>query len=282
LWQKDKIENITKTLEEMKINMSTILEKRISHLDLLEQSRNETASSIKDYREEIDAWIDCLEKKTMEILDSKFQTSKSKIVAEKNQSESSVETLQKTSLELQHATGNKAQQFVSLKKAEHLIKSTKNVESSLNSSSEDKLEFIPKWEREAFIRELGLLGYVRSKVIPYAIDSMRELNVKIPSDTNTCDIDDMCLSEEGHLLMVDFKNRKLKQTDRHSISVVDFVDMPVAPRSVFCLSKLEAVVALDNKSVQTVSLGPKMTLIKLIYSLIIHVQEFPARMEKYI
>lgn len=268
LWQKSEIGDMTKTLEKKKSELLAIMGAKRPLLGKLESSRNEAVLAIKSYGKDMRSLLKYLERKMLESLDIEFEANKSKIVEEQKSNEMLDILMSKHLLELKQAYSNKAQQFVCCKLA---LKTVRNIDFSYMTPTNETLKFNPNNQIEIFLKNINSLGNIKvlssyvfkQKSTAYKIKSLRDLNVKTASNENVCDINDMCLHDDGSLLIVDVTNKQLKQTDKTCTSVECVCDFQEGPVDVCCISNVETAVTYNQKYVDIVSIGREKTEVKL-------------------
>ena len=102
--------------------------------------------------------------------------------------------------------------------------------------------------------EDGNIDILRYKTIK----KIKELNVKVSSDTSRCNITGCCFIPGGKLILCDWGNDKIKLLDR-SLSVVDSLDLPGNPRDVALVDSSNVIVTMPVRTqLQFIQVSPSL------------------------
>lgn len=105
---------------------------------------------------------------------------------------------------------------------------------------------------------LKLPGNVKDTGTLYKATQRKSLNARMGEYSETCAIWGCCFNDDGSILLADFDNNKLTRVDTSANK--QHCPMPASPIAVCCVSRREAAVTLNNKTIQIVSLYRNMEL----------------------
>ncbi|XP_053396825.1 uncharacterized protein LOC123551336 [Mercenaria mercenaria] len=244
--------------------MEKIMKTRQRQIEDLKKSKTEEIMVIKDFRKDMDTILEQLEKESIKELERKFVEEESKLLEEKRNAETELDSLKQAVNDLKKSEGNKAQQFVSMKMSLPSIAKMEDVSSSLQTSVDANISFSFDPAILKFLHQLKTYGSVRhdsatARTTVYSVKSIENLNIRGQNDKKTCCVFRSCLTDDGSLLLADNTNNKIKRADVVKMSVTDYCCVPAGPAGICCTSKSEAAVCLDNRTIQFVSLGKNMT-----------------------
>ncbi|XP_053390771.1 uncharacterized protein LOC128553623 [Mercenaria mercenaria] len=247
--------------------MNEIKSSRETLIQRLSKSKTEAENEIRNVRMAMETLLNSLEKESLKEIEEQFRQMKLQLEEEKKGAEDELDILKQAEEGLVKAEGNRAQQFVSLKRAQNIIAQTKEMSRSLRLTNDANILFAPDSAIRYFLLNRKTLGSVNHDVATqikqrkalYTIKATRELHIKMQNDESSCWVHGSCLTEDGALLMADFNNDTLKRANNVKNPLLDQCKLPDHPYSVCCLNKHEAAVTLLNNTVQFVSLADKMT-----------------------
>ncbi|XP_053376458.1 uncharacterized protein LOC128547516 [Mercenaria mercenaria] len=156
------------------------------------------------------------------------------------------ETFETTKGFIESTVGNNSQAFVAMKLNGNKIATT---EAASDGIAKIKLgrrvhfTLDPKFDEIS--KERMCFGYVN--IIPYSFEYKGTVDIKLNSDTNSCDIYGSCVLPDGSILFADRNNENLKLIDGVALTVIDHHDLKTMPWDVCCLDDKEVGVSLDNK-----------------------------------
>ncbi|XP_053396147.1 uncharacterized protein LOC128556159 [Mercenaria mercenaria] len=246
-------------LREKKLAIEKIKTSREALLEEMNKSKTDAVNEIKAFRAEMETMIRNMEKESIKEVEKEYQTMNAMLLEEIKKSEIQIISLERLADNIKQSDGNVAQQFVSIKTAQKTITRTDDIMNSFNAHTHAKVSFVADQSVLGFLQELKTFGSVNSNTV-YSVKETREMNIKVQSDTLTCTVFGSCLTQGGQLLLPDFNNKKLKRVDISKLSVEDYCDLPSNPCGVCCIDNQEAVVTLNNNTIQFVNLRNPMKL----------------------
>ncbi|XP_045195966.2 uncharacterized protein LOC123551249 [Mercenaria mercenaria] len=264
-FQTTDVDKIHKKLQDMKIKMEKIMKTRQRLIEDLKKSQMKVVMAIKDFRKDLETILEQLEKESITELEMKFIEEKSKLLEEKKKAETELDDLKQAVNDLKKSEGNKAQQFVSMKKSLKSIAKTEDASCSLQTSVDAKISFSFDPAILRFLQQLKTFGSLSTtafrspRTTAYSVKGIENLNIGVQNDTRAMCVYGSCLTEDGSLLLADNGNYKIKRADIVKMSVIDYCSVPAGPYGVCCTSKSEAAVCLDNNTIQFVSFGKQMS-----------------------
>ncbi|XP_053396144.1 uncharacterized protein LOC128556158 [Mercenaria mercenaria] len=255
-------------LREKNMAMEKIKTSREALLEELNKSKTDAVNELKAFRAEMETMLQKMEKESIREVDKEYQTMNAMLLEEIKESETQIIGLERVADNIKQSDGNVAQQFVSIKTAQKIIAQTDAIMNSFDAHTHAKVSFAADENVLGFLQKLKTLGSV-NRYTAYTVKATREMNIRAQSDKSTCTVYGSCLTQGGKLLLPDNSNAKLKRVDIRKLSVEDYCGLPCSPVGVCCIGNQEAVVTLDNSTIQFVSLGNQMKLthnIKLDHS----------------
>ncbi|XP_045198291.2 uncharacterized protein LOC123552613 isoform X1 [Mercenaria mercenaria] len=200
-----------------------------------------------------------MEKESIKEVEKEYQIKNAMLLEEIKISENQITGLERAADNIKQSDGNVAQQFVSIKTAQREIVQTDDIMNSFNAHIHAKVSFATDQSVLEFLQQLKTFGSVLCDTA-YLVKGTREMNTRVQSDTSTCTVYGSCLTQGGKLLLPDLNNKKLKCFDIGKLLVDDYCDLHFGPHGVCCIDNQKAVVTLNNRTIQFVSLGNQMKL----------------------
>ncbi|XP_053396142.1 uncharacterized protein LOC128556155 isoform X2 [Mercenaria mercenaria] len=268
MFKKTDVDETNLKLREKNIAMEKIKTSREALLEELNKSKTDAVNEIEAFRADMETMLRNMEKESIKEVNKEYQTMNAMLLEEMKKSEKQIIGLGRAADNIKQSDGNVAQQFVSIKTAQKIIAQTDDIMNSFDAHTHAKVSFAADQSVLGFLQHLKTFGSVNRNTA-YSVKAIREMNIKVQSDTSTCTVYGSCLTQGGKLLLPDSHNNKLKRVDISKLSVEDYCDLPCAPNGVCCIGNQEAVVTLSNTTLQFVSLGNHMKLthdIKLNHS----------------
>ncbi|XP_053390770.1 uncharacterized protein LOC128553622 [Mercenaria mercenaria] len=272
-FQTTDVDKIHQKLQDLKMMMEEIIKIRQRLIENLKKSKTRAVMAIKDFRKEMETILDKLEKESIKELEMNFIEKESKLLEEKTKAVNELDGLKQAVNDLKKSEGNKAQQFVSLKMSLKIIAEMEAVSRSLQTTVDADisfsfdpaiLEFLQQLKTFRPVRHDSATDFRSQRTTAYSVKRIENLNIRIQNDNQTSHVYGSCLTEDGSLLIADNNNSKIKRADIVKMSVTDYCCVPATPNGVCCTSKIGAAVCLSNKTIQFVSLGKTMTIIRQI------------------
>lgn len=256
---KQKVEDTTTLMTEIKTNK----ENQIKELG---ESFDKEVETVKTYKQELQTLLDNAEHETIGQLKSGYDRVKSDLASDINKVQNQLDKIEDLNQQFKMSKENKAQEFVSMKLLETAVNRAEMVGKLQQTKPEETISFSADQNIKSSLQTNRALGKVSSKNLRtmgqkdtlYTLKCQKEIDVKLASDYYDCNIYGSWITDDGTLLLADFKNKKLKRLNESNERVIDFIDLPAAPRDV-CEVNKQAVVSMDNKTIQFVDLGNTLT-----------------------
>ncbi|XP_053401379.1 tripartite motif-containing protein 2-like [Mercenaria mercenaria] len=232
----------------------------------LKKQKQRAIDSISNYRKELEAELKRLETESLKEVDAQFNSMERDLQSEIKEAEEYIDDLEQSIGKLQKCNGNKAQEFVCVKASQKKIIQTKSSTSSIQKQTEAKISFSADMKIKNYLKQQKLLGQLstaeatyKPRSTAYKAKQHRNIDIKLKEDKTTCRIYGSCFTEDGSLLLADLYSKKLKHLNMSTYTITDQKDLEAGPIDVCLTSKQEAAVSLNNRIIQFVSLGDKMT-----------------------
>ncbi|XP_060579378.1 uncharacterized protein LOC132736292 isoform X2 [Ruditapes philippinarum] len=271
IYQQKEVKQSLQKLKTLEVSKETLKERNDKQMQELQKSRKEAIQEIRQHRKVLEHVLADMEKESIQEVDDEFTKKETALIKQKKDIEREEDYIQKAICDLQHAEGNKAQEFVCSKIAYKQINGSKDSPDLLNDEQADvQLSYSINNDITSFLKQKKTFGsiakyhyqqYAQRRSL-YTVKAERKINVKVQGDEQTCLIYGSCLTEDNFLLLTDYYNMKIKCVDTTKAVVVDQCCLPSCPWDVCCTSKNEAAVSLDNKTIQFVSLFNPMKIVR--------------------
>lgn len=254
-----KINQTMKTFEEIKTEKERKLKK-------LKEAYDKEVESVKAFRQELQVLLDNIEQETLEEMKREFERIESGLTNDLLAANNQIDELNDISAQLTTSEGNKPQEFVSIKSAEKTTLKAETVAQEQQREIEETVSFTADQNITIFLQQIQTLGKVSSykhlinnfKESLYERKQAREIYIKLDNDVSECNINHSCITDDGYLLLTDYTNQKLKRLDLSTETIQDYIAFDASPCAVCMISRTEAAVTLNNRTVQFVSLDTKM------------------------
>ncbi|XP_060586141.1 uncharacterized protein LOC132741893 [Ruditapes philippinarum] len=232
----------------------------------LNVQKEKATESIRQFRKEMEVILDTLEKNTLKILEEKYKTGKEKLENEIKNLHRHINELKLSSQKVIKSVGNKAQEFVAVKTYQKQIIEAYEAEAeSMTNSSAVKVEFIADWSIKDALKDYKTFGLISVSDTEsmrdnmYVVKSKKQVNIKHENDKRTCNVNGSCFTDDGLLFLADYYNKTLKLIDLSSESIKDKLNLEASPYKICQISKNDFAVSLNNKTIQFVTMGSKLT-----------------------
>lgn len=235
---------------------------------------------IKTFREEMNEWLDKLEKSSINDLEGCCYAIMRQLEESIKRVERLISSVKSAEDHIRSAGTNSAQAFVSVKRGNAVtVKTETEVRSVVRDLLETQVEFVPETRIVSLIQELKRLGKLPKTSRPVQVDipetfrltnpeergnvhknpleiaSVPLLRVngkskhsaKVMGDVYTCRIVSMCALADGTILLSDCQNCKLKRLDSQTYKVRDWCDLPVFSWQVCVVSDQQVAVCCPYK-----------------------------------
>ncbi|KAL4235251.1 hypothetical protein ACF0H5_006889 [Mactra antiquata] len=265
LYKLEDTKRIHRHLTDMIVSIKTISNSMDRRLEALKEAKHESLEK-----------VDLCEKALKSIIKKAAEKSKSEIVATYQELENEIllerlninianDELQQSEEKLKKSEGNRAQRFVCTKQAEKELKEAKGLqaEQGMRRNRDTPLSFTPSQSLMNYIKGIHVIGRVnvsRKKVDMYRIKGCRDININIPSDSNTCNSHGCCLTKDNKIIVTDSSNKKLKRFNLDTMTSVDYCKLDNSPCDVCYINDEEVVVSYySSGTIQFVSIHQKMS-----------------------
>ncbi|KAL4221106.1 hypothetical protein ACF0H5_019366 [Mactra antiquata] len=238
--------------------MKTLGKSKNENLEALKAVKNGEIQKVLQFQRALESIIRKAAEASRNQIESKCKELEDKIIQEKQDVKEKGDMLERFEDKLIKAEGNRAQRFVCSKIAQ---KKMNDAESQISKQkSRIQLSFTPNQSLMNYINGLKGLGVTtKRRLDPYKIKYMKDFNIKVADDKSECCSFGCCITQDNHLLVTDFYNRKLKRIDLKTNAVVDYCKLDSAPYGVCCSCKHEAVVTCGySNKLQFVSITEKL------------------------
>ncbi|XP_052234919.1 uncharacterized protein LOC127847208 [Dreissena polymorpha] len=230
-------------------------------IHFVEGSYSEKLQEIREVRKKLNADLDGLENSTLKELDtirSTLQTSLKKDVDNCSRLKDELQQLSEAVQGLCDKSKKDIEFIASRKCFDKILES----ESFLKENSvkvQSSIIFKANIDIDQYLTKQPSLGKILTlKMNPNQVLTVKrksEYNVKISSDTSpTCSIKGICSLPSGHVIVADFRNKKLKLLDQ-SYNVSGHSDVADTPRDICPITSSEVAVTLGNTGVQFMSVS---------------------------
>ncbi|XP_060583855.1 uncharacterized protein LOC132740018 [Ruditapes philippinarum] len=270
VYQQKEVKQTLQKLKTIEVSKETLKERNDKQMQELQKSKKDAIQEIGQHRKVLEQLLADMEKESIQEVDYEFAKKESALIKQKKDIEREKDNIQKAIFNLQHAEGNKAQEFVCSKIAYKQIKGKDSLDLLNDENADVQLLYSINQDITSFLKQKKTFGnipkyydqqYAQTRSL-YTVKAERKMNVKVQGDKQTCCIYGSCLTEDNFLLLADYYNKKTKCVDTTKAVVVDQCCLPDKPHDVCCTSKAEAAVSLDNKTIQFVSLFNPMIKVR--------------------
>ncbi|XP_060557726.1 uncharacterized protein LOC132718114 [Ruditapes philippinarum] len=237
----------------------TDIKQRKQHLITeIKKEKKIAIDSILDYKKELEDELKRLERESVKLVEKEYGSIEQELQNAIKESDKCIDEFQQSEDKLQKSQGNKAQEFVSIKTAQRIIRTASESKKMLNKSVVAHITFTMNANIKQFLKQTGVLGHVPRTTV-YNVKQHSSFSAKMKSD-GSCRLYHSCLLEDGSLLVTDVKNKKLKRVDTTNYTITDHLDMEAGPIAVCQTDKQEVAVSLQKKSIVFVTIDNKMVV----------------------
>ncbi|XP_053388954.1 uncharacterized protein LOC128551995 [Mercenaria mercenaria] len=245
-------------------------QKKQKNVASLEVQRSSILNNIQDIENTIIEYIRELKKEAVESLNKTCLEVNGELESEINLMANTITEVDKSASMLQ--TVNKAdarQQFVEMKLIERTVKDAKKLLEGSESEGTRIVRFTENADLRSILRTVADLGRVESlsenqkQITPrqYKIKAKKEVNVRMRNDSQECYIIDLCLLQDGTVVLADYTNKKIKRLNTN-FSIKDDCYLTSNPVAICCTAKDEIAVKLSNNTVQFISVGQTLSVLR--------------------
>lgn len=232
-------------------NLDTIINTCRNVLSDLNTARSGGLDVIAEFRKHLEALVAELEKKTVELLETKHKDLYKVIEADTDKAIALKESVKERLVELQQSNGNVSRRFVcqtlgkqAASEADSLIKNISK------STSKIRLFYRNDLAVSTYLSNLTSFGTVKEQKRQYGyLKSKLKYDVRAETDEEQCNIWGTCTVGNGNILLADNANNKLKLLDKSSYKMLATCNLLASPRSLCKRNDSEVAVSLSNKCI---------------------------------
>ncbi|XP_060580111.1 uncharacterized protein LOC132736917 [Ruditapes philippinarum] len=220
-------------------------------------------ADIRKLRQEINDYLDKLEKSSIDEMEDKVKILEDNIEDGVKQLQVNRSRITSATDKLASTNTNQAEVFVYVKMAEDAANAAKNyMEHANNRCALADIEFEPDRTILTQLEHKKTLGTLKEKPTKtsanlFQIKRNKSYDVKIQSDKKQRYVMSACCLEDGTIILADYNNKKLKRLHSYNYTVTDYCDLPGMPRQVCMINNTQVAVS-SEKGVHLVSLERKM------------------------
>ncbi|XP_053400899.1 uncharacterized protein LOC128557534 [Mercenaria mercenaria] len=244
--------------------LSTLLKKKHVDLKKLKQNKDEILKDIRALRKKINDHLDKIEQEFIDETTVIFEGEMQNIEADEKKLEMVLAELGKSQQQLKAAKDETdSEVFVQMKTTNTSVKKIKDSVDKMEQSGHVP-DFKIKFDRalECFQDEIRVMGKLTELSPNISMTMQREYECRVKEDDNRRDnIQGICLTTRGNILLTDFLNKKLKQINGTD-SLVSCLKVPGSPFGICKIFDDQfAVTLLHEKKVQFVKVNEQMRLL---------------------
>ncbi|XP_045194602.2 uncharacterized protein LOC123550238 [Mercenaria mercenaria] len=242
------LNNIQQKLETSAKILDEYLEDLQQERQQLLESKADSIEEIRKFRQEINARLDEMEQNSIADLEDRFKVLIKEIEDRMRLLQKNKTSVTSAKDKLSSDKNNVSQEFVNGKRGRKAASNAKAyVEDSKAGFHRKDITIIPDQIILPKLKEMNMLLKVTEEASLFKAKNKKTCNVKIPSDTEVCDISSVCYLEDGSVILCDYINKKLKRLDSSSYTVKEYYDLPGHPWQVCPINKQEVAVSLYMK-----------------------------------
>ncbi|XP_060593285.1 E3 ubiquitin-protein ligase Midline-1-like [Ruditapes philippinarum] len=237
----------------------TLKQKKVKELDYAKKEKSLLIKEIKSERKNINDRLDKMEMELLQEVDATFQTKLQHIESNMKEVDARIVVLQESLQKINAAKHeNKSEKYVQIKRIMEKYKNTRHCLKEFEGSSKTgTLRFDPYRQRTD--SECNTIGNILH-LPAIELGKCTEFNVRIADDKENSDIIDMCMCEDGCIVMTDYKNKRIKKINE-SFKVVSSLNVADSPYGICQIgTSLLAVTLVNDRKVQFISQKDKMEL----------------------
>lgn len=227
----------------------------------LKRLKTTCLESLRSFRNEINEILDELERNTLEDIEQKYRELDKKLSNDKENMTAALLKIQMRLEQLNVTGSNRSVLFVSQNICKNLTSTADDLCRAVGKPlNKAKLFFKGDFAIKSYLNRASTLGSVREQ--KFAFGSIKEQtahDVRVETDEDNCNIWGTCITGDGHILIADNTNNKLKLLDKKTYKVLSWCKLSASPRSLSSVNDSEAAVSLSNRSIQFVSTKDSLT-----------------------
>jgi hypothetical protein len=235
-------------------------QKKVKERDNARKEKSQLIQEIKSERKNINDRLDKMEMELLQEVDATFQTKLKHIESNMKEVDLRIAALKESLQKINVAKHeNESEKYVQVKRIkEKYKKSMESLKYFERSSKTGTLRFDPY--RNETDSECNAIGSILHHPAIEVDNSFGEFNVRIGDDKELCRVSDMCMCEDGCIVMTDYNNNRIKKFNEsfHVVSSLNVTDNPVG----ICVveTSLLAVTLINDRKVQFISQKETMEL----------------------
>ncbi|XP_053388955.1 uncharacterized protein LOC128551997 [Mercenaria mercenaria] len=246
--------------------------KKQKNVDSLEVRRSDILHNIEDIENTIVEYIGKLKSEAVVSLNKTCSEVNGKLESEISLMADAITEVDKSKSTLQTVNRVDArQQFVQIKLIERTVKDAKKLFEESESEGTTIVRFTENADLKSILTTVADLGRVepssenKTQITPrqYKVKAKKEHNVRMQNDSQKCYITDLCLLQDGTVVLADYVNTKIKRLDTN-FSIKDACILTSSPTTICCTAKDEVAVKLANDTVQFISVGRALSVLRNI------------------
>ncbi|XP_053390422.1 uncharacterized protein LOC128553314 [Mercenaria mercenaria] len=246
--------------------------KKQKNVASLEVQRSGILHNIQDIENTIGEYIGKLKREAVENLNKTCLEANGKLESEINLMANTITEVDKSKSILQTVNRVDAgQRFVQIKLIERSVKDAKKLFEESQSEGTRIARFTENANLRSILTTVAELGRVETlsenltQITPrqYKVKAKKGHNVRMQNDSQKCYITDLCLLQDGTVVLADYINTKIKRLDTN-FSIKDACILTSSPTAICCTAKDEIAVKLANDTVQFISVGRALSVLRNI------------------
>ncbi|XP_060593698.1 uncharacterized protein LOC132748165 [Ruditapes philippinarum] len=206
----------------------------------------EILADIRKFRQEINAQLDKLEKRSILDIENKVKSLEDKIEDYQKMLQENKSRVTSAIVKLASTKTNQSEAFVSMKMGEDAANiANKYMEHVKRNSTVEVIQYDPDTTFFTQLKQkktLGTLTEIVDNLIQ--VKGKNSYNIKVKSDKQNCNITSACCMKDGTIILVDKENSKLKRVHSHDYTVTDYCDLRGVPYHVCMINNTQVAVTL--------------------------------------
>ena len=279
-FSENQLKEVIQRVVTLKKKMDSFIRNRTTDLKHVQTMTTQCKSDIHTFRKELNSYLDILEDKVVkesEIHEARYKQEISHHIETCSSTLKSL-TADKTLLVKAQATSNKANMFAAHRKVSHRIE---NYESLLNDfkqeSASPDLTFKSNEELRNLLKNAQKLGqltgqithkssqYTNTLFTELAVDSSRQVNIKMSSDSDRPYITGCTFIPDGGVVLCDRSNNSSLILLSNNFTVKERLHLDSPPRDVSPVNGSSVMVTIpDKKKLQLIQVIPSLKIDRAI------------------
>ncbi|XP_060563318.1 uncharacterized protein LOC132722774 isoform X2 [Ruditapes philippinarum] len=228
-------------------------------LESVKKEKSQLIKEIKSERKKINDHLDKMEMELLQEVDATFQIKLQHIELCMKEVDAKIASLQENMQKLSAAKHeNESEKYVQIKRVNERRKNASDCLKELGRSGKTG---IFRFEPNGYVTdsECNLIGYVLHLPVIEA-EKCKVINIRTKDDKESCLIYDMCMSEDGCIVIADYHNKCIKKMN-DSFQIISSLNVTDNPYGICQIdSSMLAVTLVNDKTVQFITLKKPMKL----------------------